>query len=198
MWSISSRRQKVTSRHGNIFQGCHSGIGPTKTGLAACERNAILHYTKWPNLGFPHGWSAPIVTGFARNRMTQVQKLLRELIALPSVNNSLLPPGHPRAGERRVVEFLTECAGRAGLDARTQRVLPGRSNLLVRLTPPGKPRRRVVLAPHLDTVDIASPEQLVPRMSKGRLYGRGACDTKGSVAAMFTALCDIAHSRRRP
>jgi len=130
--------------------------------------------------------------------MTQVQKLLRELIALPSVNNSLLPPGHPRAGERRVVEFLTECAGRAGLDARTQRVLPGRSNLLVRLTPPGKPRRRVVLAPHLDTVDIASPEQLVPRMSKGRLYGRGACDTKGSVAAMFTALCDIAHSRRRP
>ena len=67
--------------------------------------------------------------------MTQAQKLLRELIALPSVNNSLLPPGHPRAGEKRVVDFLTAHAARAGLDVRLQKVLPGRSNLLARLTP---------------------------------------------------------------
>ena len=130
--------------------------------------------------------------------MTQAQKLLRELIALPSVNNSLLPSGHPRAGEKRVVDFLTATAARAGLDVRLQNVLPGRSNLLARLSPAGKVRQRILLAPHLDTVDITSPDQLVPRVKNGRLYGRGACDTKGSVAAMFTAVCEIARSRQRP
>ena len=54
------------------------------------------------------------------------------------------------------------------------------------------------MAPQLDTVDIASPDQLIPRVKNGRLYGRGACDTKGSVAAMFTAVCELARSRQRP
>src|SRR5580698_5638173 len=130
--------------------------------------------------------------------MTQAQKLLRELIALPSVNNSLLPSGHPRAGEKRVVDFLAAAATRAGLDVRLQNVLPGRSNLLARLAPAGKIRQRILLAPHLDTVDIAGPDQLVPRVKNGRLYGRGACDTKGSVAAMFSAICELARSKQRP
>ncbi len=130
--------------------------------------------------------------------MTQAQKLLRELIALPSVNNSLLPPGHPRAGEKRVVEFLAAQAERAGLDVRLQKVLPTRSNLLARLTPPGKIRQRILLAPHLDTVDIFEEGQLIPRVKNGRLYGRGASDTKGSVAAMFAAICELARSRQRP
>ena len=131
--------------------------------------------------------------------MTQAQKLLRELIALPSVNNSLLPAGHPRAGEKRVVDFLTAAAARAGLDVQIQRVLPGRSNLLARLAPVRKKiRQRILLAPHLDTVDIVNADQLVPRVKNGRLYGRGACDTKGSVAAMFTAVCELARSKQRP
>src|SRR5580693_5768182 len=130
--------------------------------------------------------------------MTQAQKLLRELIALPSVNNSLLPPGHRRAGEKRVVDFLATQATRAGLDVHLQKVLPARSNLLARLTPPGKVRHRILLAPHLDTVDIADESQLVPRIKNGRIYGLGACDTKGSVAAMFAAICEMARSRQRP
>jgi acetylornithine deacetylase/succinyl-diaminopimelate desuccinylase-like protein len=130
--------------------------------------------------------------------MTQAQKLLRELIALPSVNNSLLPPGHPRAGEKRVVDFLAAQATRAGLGVHLQKVLPARSNLLARLTPPGKVRQRILLAPHLDTVDIVEEGQLTPRVKNGRIYGRGASDTKGSVAAMFAAICEMAHSRQRP
>jgi acetylornithine deacetylase/succinyl-diaminopimelate desuccinylase-like protein len=31
-----------------------------------------------------------------------------------------------------------------------------------------------------------------------RIYGRGASDTKGSVAAMFAALCELARARQRP
>ena len=130
--------------------------------------------------------------------MSPAQKLLRELVALPSVNQAFLPAGHPRAGERRVGEFLAALAGRAGLDVDWQPVAPGQANLLVRLSSAGRVQRRILLAPHLDTVEVADESQLIPRIKDGRLYGRGACDTKGSVAAMMTALCDLARSGRRP
>ena len=129
--------------------------------------------------------------------MTNTAKLLRELIALPSVNPAFLPAKHPRAGEQRVAEFLAATASRAGLDVEFQAVAPGRSNLLARLSSRGKARQRLVLAPHMDTVN-ATDEQFTPHTRNGRLYGRGACDTKGSVAAMFAALCELARTRQRP
>jgi len=49
----------------------------------------------------------------------------------------------------------------------------------------------------LDTVN-ADDSQFIPRRKNGRLYGRGACDTKGSVAAMLTALLELAASKSRP
>jgi acetylornithine deacetylase/succinyl-diaminopimelate desuccinylase-like protein len=129
--------------------------------------------------------------------MTNTAKLLRELIALPSVNPAFLPAKHPRAGEQRVAEFLAATAARAGLDVEFQAVAPGRSNLLARLSPRGKARQRLLLAPHLDTVN-ATDEQFTPRTRHGRLFGRGACDAKGVAAAMLTALCEMAQGRGRP
>jgi acetylornithine deacetylase/succinyl-diaminopimelate desuccinylase-like protein len=54
------------------------------------------------------------------------------------------------------------------------------------------------LAPHLDTVPGIADEQYVPRLDDQRIHGRGACDTKGSVAAMLAALCQVAKSGPRP
>jgi len=130
--------------------------------------------------------------------MTDAEKLLRELIALPSVNPAFLPHNDARAGEGRVAEFVSTTATRAGLDVRFQKALPGRSNLLATLSPTGKVKQRILLAPHLDTVNVVAEEQFVPRSCKGRIYGRGACDAKGSVAAMLTALCRVAQRGRRP
>ncbi|PYJ98315.1 MAG: peptidase [Verrucomicrobia bacterium] len=130
--------------------------------------------------------------------MSQAAKLLRELIALPSVNPAFLPPGDPRAGEQRVADFLAAITARAGLDVEVQEVFPHRANLLARLAPWAKTRQRILLAPHLDTVGGESPEIFRPREKHGRLHGRGACDTKGSVAAMLTALTELARSARRP
>ena len=129
--------------------------------------------------------------------MTNTEKLLRELIALPSVNPAFLPAQNPRAGEQRVADFLAATAARAGLEVEFQTVSPGRSNLLARLSPRGKARQRVLLAPHLDTVNAADG-QFTPSKRNGRLFGRGACDTKGSVAAMLTALCEMAEAGPRP
>jgi acetylornithine deacetylase/succinyl-diaminopimelate desuccinylase-like protein len=130
--------------------------------------------------------------------MISPEKLLRELIALPSVNPAFLPPGDSRAGERLVAEFLAATAATAGLDIEFQEVFPGRCNLLARLVPARRTRRRVVLAPHLDTVGVQSDQQFQPIMKAGRIYGRGACDTKGSVAIMLSALMVLALEKDRP
>jgi acetylornithine deacetylase/succinyl-diaminopimelate desuccinylase-like protein len=123
--------------------------------------------------------------------LSQTEKLARELIAIPSVNPAFLPAGHRNAGEKRVAEFLAATFAKAGLDVALAKVLPGRSNLLATLSPAGRPRRRVLLAPHMDTVNAAD-EMFSPRTRAGRLFGRGSCDTKGSVAAMAAALCALA------
>jgi acetylornithine deacetylase/succinyl-diaminopimelate desuccinylase family protein len=129
--------------------------------------------------------------------MTRTEKLLAELIALPSVNPAFLPPRHPHAGEKNVADFLASIAARAGLEITFQKVLPNRSNLIARLRPKNKIRRTILLAPHLDTVG-ADGTRFIPQRKNGRLHGRGACDTKGSVAAMLSALCELANSKLRP
>ena len=129
--------------------------------------------------------------------MTRTEKLLAELIALPSVNPAFLPPRHPLAGERCVAEFLAATAARAGLEVEFQNIFPGRRNLIARLLPRHKIRQTILLAPHLDTVG-ADGTKFIPQRKNGRLYGRGACDTKGSVAVMFGALCELAQARSRP
>jgi acetylornithine deacetylase/succinyl-diaminopimelate desuccinylase-like protein len=129
--------------------------------------------------------------------MTRTEKLLAELIALPSVNPAFLPARHPYAGERRVAEFLASVAAQAGLEVELQKVLPGRFNLVARLQPRNKIRRTILLVPHLDTVG-ADGTRFIPQRRNGRLHGRGACDTKGSVAAMLGALCELANSPSRP
>jgi acetylornithine deacetylase len=129
--------------------------------------------------------------------MTRTEKLLAELIALPSVNPAFLPPRHPLAGEKRVADFLAATAARAGLEIEFQSVLPGRSNVIARLLPRNKIHQTILLAPHLDTVG-ADGTKFIPQRKNGRLYGCGACDTKGSVAAMLSALCELAESKSRP
>ena len=125
-------------------------------------------------------------------------RLLQDLIALPSVNPAFFSDPN-FYGEHRVAEFLASAARRHGLEVESQPVVPGRSNLLVRLTPRGPVRHRVLLAPHLDTVgDPAYAVQLKPVVRDGRVYGRGACDTKGSVSAYFQSLLNVTAAGPRP
>jgi len=171
--------------------------------------------------------------------MTRTEKLLADLIALPSVNPAFATQNVASArraspskfGEKNVADFLASIAAKAGLEVEFQKVLPFeterwgetpgepvcasdhpgsrgrsphqsketvfRSNLIVRLLPRNKIRQTILLAPHLDTVD-ADDSQFLPRVKNGRLCGRGACDTKGSVAAMLSALCELATAKSRP
>ena len=129
--------------------------------------------------------------------MSQVVKLLRDLIALPSVNNAFLPPGDPHAGEELVADYLKNRARKAGLEIETQETNSGRDNLIVRLKPLGQATHRIILAPHMDTVGGDLDKIFRPTKKGERLHGRGACDTKGSVAVMFHAMEHLA-KRHRP
>lgn len=130
---------------------------------------------------------------------SSVVRLLRDLVACPSVNPAFLPPGDPRAGEGAMGALVAGFAARAGLDVQVDVVTPGRGNVLATLSPAGPARHRVLLAPHLDTVGEPCLDALLgPVVSGGRLTGRGACDTKGCVAAFLEALRRVAAGGRRP
>lgn len=132
--------------------------------------------------------------------MISAEKLLAELIALPTVNPAFLAPGHPWAGEKRAAEYLAAVAARGGLEVELEPAVSERPILLATCRPSGKVRQRILLAPHLDTVggDENTEELFQPRKAGGRLFGRGACDTKGSAAAMMSALLDLAGKPGRP
>ena len=80
---------------------------------------------------------------------------------------------------------------RAGLDVVVQPVEPGRPNVIGvlegRATGP-----TLMFCGHLDTVGVEGmTDPFVPRESGGRLYGRGAQDMKGGVAAMIAAAAKL-------
>lgn len=115
--------------------------------------------------------------------------LLRDLIRIPSVN----PTGRPgvdHAGEQAVALFLKDHLESMGAATRLQPVLPGRPNVIGVFRPDGKIRTRILLAPHTDTVSVVGMtiKPFDPVVKQGRVWGRGASDTKGPMAAMLAAL----------
>lgn len=125
-----------------------------------------------------------------------VTDLLRELVAIPSMNPYLSETLEEGYGEAAVAERVAAFLRDAGLTAEVREVRPGRPNVVASLDAPagGEP---LLFVAHLDTVPVTG--MTVPpfegRVEGGRLYGRGACDNKGSLAAMLTALRRVAATK---
>ena len=115
--------------------------------------------------------------------------LLRELVAVNSVNPTLVP-GAP--GEGAIADLVAAALGRAGLDVSIEVVADGRPNVVGVLEGRAK-GRSIMLCGHTDTVGVAGmSDPFTPVERDGRLYGRGAQDMKGGVAAMIAAAAAIA------
>lgn len=119
---------------------------------------------------------------------------LRELVQIPSVN----PGGATRLvpeiqGEKRVTDWLESWARAQGIRSYRQPVASGRDNLVMEVQGRGENHRTQLWEVHQDTVDVAgmTVEPFGARILEGRLYGRGACDVKGSMAAMLGAMAEV-------
>lgn len=116
-------------------------------------------------------------------------KLLRELISIPSVNPDG-DPGTSHTGEKNIAEFIAGFLKKNGAETKLEFVEPGRPNVIGVFPSKYKPKRRILFAPHSDTVSVAGMtiDPFQPVIKSGKIFGRGATDTKGSVASMLTAL----------
>src|SRR5690606_23102767 len=99
-------------------------------------------------------------------------------------------------GEAAMTDALAADLQAIGARVVRQTVLPGRDNVLGYFgVSPNLPT--IVLDAHLDTVP-ASATMHEPGWHGGVLFGRGACDNKGSLVAMVEAACLATSGGRRP
>ncbi len=116
-------------------------------------------------------------------------RLLRDLVAINSVNPTLVP-GAP--GEAEAADAIAVAMRAAGLDVSVEPVAPSRPNVVGVLE--GREQGRTLMfCGHTDTVGVAGmTDPFVPVERDGRVYGRGSQDMKGGVAAMISAAATLA------
>lgn len=118
-------------------------------------------------------------------------QLLRDLVAIDSVNPSLVPGG---AGEAAIARAIGAALRRAGLDVEEAEVLPGRPNV-VGVLEGRAPGPALMFCGHMDTVGVEGMRApFDPVVAEGRVYGRGAQDMKGGLAAIIGAAAKLAEA----
>jgi acetylornithine deacetylase len=120
--------------------------------------------------------------------VNDLESLLSRLVAIDSVNPSLVPGAR---GEAEIGAFVAEWMRGKGLEVKLQETgAPGRENVIAVARGSGG-GRSLLLNAHMDTVGVSgmsSPFQPVTR--DGKLFGRGAMDTKGALAAFMSAAAE--------
>jgi acetylornithine deacetylase/succinyl-diaminopimelate desuccinylase-like protein len=123
----------------------------------------------------------------------EATSLLQELIRLDTVN----PPGN----ETRAAELLRDYLGESGVEGELYARTPERANLVARLPGSGDGPSMMLLS-HTDTVVADAGEwELDPwsgEMRDGEIWGRGALDMKGQVAANAVAIATLAREGFQP
>ena len=123
-------------------------------------------------------------------------ELLKELIAIPSVNPMGRDVVGPEFLEAGMTDYLEHWFTELGVEYRRIELQPRRSNIVARYQ--GNPDRpTVLLDAHQDTVPVEGMTipAFSPKQRGGRIYGRGSCDVKGGMASMLTAFARIVHER---
>lgn len=127
--------------------------------------------------------------------MDAVIDLLRDLVAIDSVNPALASGG---AGEAAAAGRVAAALRAAGIDVEVTEAAPGRPNV-VGVVEGRSAGRALMLCGHTDTVGVegmAAPFDPVVR--GGRVHGRGSQDMKGGVAAMVDAAVAVARAGGLP
>jgi acetylornithine deacetylase len=114
-----------------------------------------------------------------------LQRTLADLVRIDSINPSLTPGG---AGEREIAAYMKNAMQQLGMSVVQHEPAPNRISTVGMLRGSGG-SKSLMLNGHIDTVGV---EQMLDPFSAevrdGKLYGRGAYDMKGSIAAMLAAV----------
>jgi acetylornithine deacetylase len=117
--------------------------------------------------------------------MDDAGKLLSELVTINSINPDLVPGGD---GEGEIARFIAKWAVEAGLEVHLHEPIPGRPNVVAIARGSGG-GRSLMLNGHMDTVGVEGMTRAhQPYVKNGLLYGRGAYDMKGGLAACMLAV----------
>lgn len=119
---------------------------------------------------------------------------LGRLVRINSINPSLVP-GAP--GEAEIADYVARVLAGLGLDVERREPKPGRVSVIGRLQGTGN-GRSLMLNGHYDTVGVEGmADAFGAEVRHGRLYGRGAYDMKGGVAACIAAAAALARAPTR-
>jgi acetylornithine deacetylase len=126
--------------------------------------------------------------------MTELEQLIGDLVAIDSINPDLVPGA---AGEAGIAHHVAGWLERAGLVVRLDESVKGRPNVIGIAQGTGG-GRTLMFNGHLDTVGVTGMARpFEPRIEGGRLYGRGAYDMKGGLAACMVAAAEAVRHRLR-
>lgn len=129
---------------------------------------------------------------------TWITDFLRGVVATPSVNPALARGDEALAGEDRLARWLAPRLEALDLEVTLHEPEPGRTSVVGTL--PGRGGgRSLLLYAHLDTVGVEGMDDpFGAEIRGGRLYGRGAYDMKGGLAACVGAARTLASGEARP
>ena len=128
--------------------------------------------------------------------MHESTRLLRDLVAIPSVNPMGRDLQSPDLYEHRVTAYLEDFFRSLGVPYERQAVAAQRENIVARYEPAGA-TSTLILEAHQDTVptDNMIIKPFDPRIENGKLYGRGSCDIKGGMAAMLATFARVVREK---
>jgi acetylornithine deacetylase/succinyl-diaminopimelate desuccinylase-like protein len=132
----------------------------------------------------------------------EITRLLAELIAIPSVNPMGRRERESDYFESRLTDYLERFFQALHLPVLRQKVAPLRENILARLDPPNCRLGQgplLLIDVHQDTVPVDQMriEPFSAETDGMRMYGRGACDVKGGMAAVLNAVWQLTEARQK-
>jgi succinyl-diaminopimelate desuccinylase len=135
-------------------------------------------------------------SALARVDPDELIALTRDLVRIPSV----VRPGDPTATEAKVAAHVEQWLRLEGFEVEVQPVAPGRPNVLAVLGE--RKERTLLLEGHTDVVTEGDPKHWTHApfdadLVDGRIYGRGAADMKGGLAAAMIAAAALKRSGAR-
>jgi succinyl-diaminopimelate desuccinylase len=117
-------------------------------------------------------------------------RICQELIRIPSVNY-----GEGKGDEKAVAAYVVESLAEVGITATSYESAPNRVNVVAKIKGRDSSRAGLVVHGHIDVVPAEAKDWSVDPFSgeikDGFIWGRGAVDMKGSIAAFVAALHDI-------